>query len=125
MNKQEKALLQAYRSLSREGRVALRDYADFLLQRYAAEVPVPETPQTIARPEQESVIAAIKRLSATYSMLNKDTMLHETSGLMAQHLLQGREAVAVIDELEILFLRQYDALSAQAEEHGQEHHDDD
>jgi len=123
MNKHETALLQVYRSLKHEGRVALRDYADFLQQRYADE-PVARTPEKIARPQQETVIAALKRLSATYPMINKDTMLHETSGLMAQHLLQGREAVAVIDELEVMFLRQYDALSANSGQEEDQQEDD-
>jgi hypothetical protein len=48
-------------------------------------------------------------------MLNKDTMLHETSGLVAQHLLQGRAAVEVIDDLEVVFQRQYEMHSRPAD----------
>jgi hypothetical protein len=34
-------------------------------------------------------------------------MLNETSGLMTEHLMQGRPAPEVIDELEALFRRHY------------------
>ncbi len=66
-----------------------------------------EEPQVEPAPEGESVIAAIKRLSKSYSMLNKGDMLHETSDLMSAHVLKGRPAEEVIDELEIMFLRHY------------------
>lgn len=61
----------------------------------------------IPRPETESVIAAVKRLSASYPMLNKTAMLNETSELVAQHIMNKREATVVIDELEIIFARAY------------------
>ncbi|WP_455218259.1 hypothetical protein [Kaarinaea lacus] len=109
MNKRETALLKVFRSLTREAQDNLSDYAEFLLQRYGVETELPVQPLDIPRPQSETVIAAIKRLSQTYPMLNKDNMLHETSGLMAQHLLQGRDAVEVIDELEAIFLRQYNS----------------
>lgn len=104
----EKQLLKAFARLNEEGRRSLLDYAEFLAERS----PEPEVQSMarveIARPEEESVIAAIKRLSATYPMLDPSLMLHETSGLMSQHLIQGREAVEVIDELELLFTRYYE-----------------
>jgi len=43
-------------------------------------------------------------------MLNKDTMLHDTSGLVTQHLVQGRDAMEVIDELEELFRQRYQSV---------------
>ena len=58
----------------------------------------------------------MRRLSDTYFMLNKDTLLHEASSLMSQHILQGREAIEVIDELEILFKKFYDELISQHSE---------
>jgi hypothetical protein len=68
--------------------------------------PIPE-PTPRPRPERESVIAAIRRLALTYPMLDRDPMLHQTAALMSAHVLHGRTAAAVIDELEALFLRQY------------------
>jgi len=64
-------------------------------------------PESIERPQQETVIAAIKRLKKTYYMLDTDTMLNQTSALMRQHILKGREASAVIDELQSIFHDQY------------------
>jgi hypothetical protein len=40
-------------------------------------------------------------------MLDPGAMLNETSALMAAHVLQGRDAGAVIDDLERLFLAHY------------------
>ncbi|HID48534.1 MAG TPA: Crp/Fnr family transcriptional regulator [Chromatiales bacterium] len=108
MNRQEKKLLDLYRGLPREVAEQLLAYAEFLAQRHPPEAMTPAAPLDIPRPGEETVIAAVKRLSRTYPMLNKDTMLHETSGLVAQHLLQGRAAQEVIDELEMVFRREYE-----------------
>ena len=50
---------------------------------------------------------AIKRLSATYYMLERERLLDQTSSLMMAHVLQGRDAVSVIDELEVIFSEHY------------------
>lgn len=109
MNTEERRLLSLFRGLSETGRTSLLDYADFLASRDAAVAPViPEQPLDIPRPARESVVKAIKRLSATYPMLKRDGLLHETSALMTQHLVHGRPAEAVIDELEALFRQRYE-----------------
>lgn len=64
-------------------------------------------PESIARPEKESVVKAIKRLAATYPMLDRSKMLNDTSALMTQHVMHGRAAVEVIDELEVIFQTHY------------------
>lgn len=84
-------------------------FAEFLTQR-AEPVREMPPPVDIPRPDQESVVKAIKRLAATYPMLDRAKMLNETSILMTQHVMQGRDAVEVIDELEILFRRHYELL---------------
>lgn len=84
----------------------LLDYAEFLVARYPIAKAIAE-PEAIPRPAQESVVSAIKRLAATYPMLDRAKMLNETSVLMTQHVLQGREAGEVIEELEIIFQRHY------------------
>ena len=61
----------------------------------------------LSRPEEESVIAAVRRLSQTYHMLDKGQMLHETSSLVTAHVVQGRPAPEVIDELQTLFESRY------------------
>jgi predicted ATPase len=112
LKKSEKQLLNLYRSLPKAARRNLLDFAQFLVERYPTEPKTVAEPLSIPRPEDESVIAAVKRLSATYPMLNKDTMLHETSALVAQHLIQGRNATEVIDELELIFLQRYQSLQS-------------
>lgn len=101
--------------LSAASQQSLLDYAGFLVTRDdATRAPVPlAPPQPIPRPAQETVVAAIRRLSATYTMLDKPVLLHESSALMTQHILQGRAAAAVIDDLEALFLRHFERLRAQ------------
>lgn len=74
-----------------------------------AETPMPEL-LDIPRPEQESVVKAIKRLSETYPMLDRNKLLGETSTLLTQHVVQGRDRVQVIDELEVVFRRYYEDL---------------
>ena len=43
-------------------------------------------------------------------MLDKAELLNETSVLMTQHIMQGRPADEVIDELEHVFLNHYQKL---------------
>ena len=43
-------------------------------------------------------------------MINKDKLLDKTSSLVSQNMLQGRDAVTVIDELEIIFKKHYQIL---------------
>lgn len=100
-----------------EGRQkALLEYASFLYERSEKVDVAPEQPEIIARPDDESVVGAIKRLSASYPMLDKQYMLHEISGLMAQHMLQGRAAKDVIDEIEVIFLNHYQKLQTKEAE---------
>jgi hypothetical protein len=88
---------------------AIVDYATFLVQKYKTDNSGARDlkPESIERPGQETVIAAIKRLKKTYYMLDTDSMLSQTSALMGQHILKGREASDVIDELQSIFQTQY------------------
>lgn len=111
MNSDERALLKHFRSLAAEQRHSLMDFAAFLAQRgeaSPARVATMTQPVAMARPETESVVKAIKRLAATYPMLDRAKLLHEASSFMQQHLLQGKPAVEVIDELEVVFQRHYE-----------------
>jgi hypothetical protein len=40
-------------------------------------------------------------------MLDRAKLINETAALMSQHLVQGRTAIEVIDDLEALFLHHY------------------
>lgn len=105
MAQDDARLAALYNRLPAAERETLLAFAEFLVGR--SGVPVDITPKPVERPAQESVVAAIKRLSASYHMLDRSRMLHETSGLMTEHLMQGRPAPEVIDELEALFRRHY------------------
>mgnify|MGYP001828472141 CR=1 FL=1 len=109
-DKQLDQLVKYFDGLDSQRRAALLEYAEFLYGRSEkTNEPLPE-PVFIARPDDETVVAAIKRLSASYSMLDKQHMLHEISGLMAQHIMQGRPAKDVIDDIEQVFSSQYQRL---------------
>lgn len=108
---EEKKFLKLYRSLGDEQRRTLYAFAEFLAAR-GQETPtvqgaMPE-PNLSPRPEKESVVKAIKRLMSAYHMLDRNKLLHETSGFMTQHLIHGKPAPEVIDELEIMFARHYE-----------------
>jgi len=107
----ERRLLAAFRALGERERAALLAFAEFLRERGLAGAeappPVPE-PEPIPRPPEETVVAALKRLARTYPMLDKAEMLSEASALVAQHVLHGRPAAEVIDELERLFRARYE-----------------
>ena len=109
----QRRLLKLYKSLSEQDRESLTAFAEFLARRGAeveadeGESTPPAEPKQIPRPEDESVVGAIRRLSETYFMLDKSVLFTETSSLMSAHLLQGRKAPDVIDELEALFETHY------------------
>jgi hypothetical protein len=95
-----------------EDRRTLLAFAEFLAGRAEALAPdpapaAPERPRDIPRPEGESVVAAIRRLSETYFMLERRQMLDRTASLMAAHVIQGRPARDVVDELESVFEEHY------------------
>ena len=110
---EQRQLLKLHASLGIQDRASVLAFAAFLAQRAGEdeENAAPPEPEPIPRPAQETVVAALKRLSASYFMLDKSTMLNETANLMAAHIMQGREAREVIDELEWIFARQYRRLS--------------
>lgn len=107
----QRELIKIHNSLSVEQQQTLLSFAKFLSTQPPEPVKriIPE-PQAIPRPAEESVVQAMKRLSATYFMLDKAPLLNETSALMAQHLIQGRDRVEVIDELEVIFKTHYQRL---------------
>jgi len=108
-------LVRIFSRLSPGDRETVVAFVEFLLQR-SVEGPsddagdtTPAEPLDIPRPAVESVVKAIKRLSATYPMVDKSEMLNETSSLMTQHLVQGRQASEVIDDLEAMFSSHFEA----------------
>jgi hypothetical protein len=119
----EDRLLNIFRHLPAANQSTLFAFAEFLATRQEAVSSVPPPvkqelpdPTVIPRPDTESVVAAVKRLSRTYPMLDKAKMLGETSDLVGQHILQGRVAAEVIDELEAVFMRHYRTLKDSREQ---------
>ncbi|MDH5472739.1 MAG: Crp/Fnr family transcriptional regulator [Gammaproteobacteria bacterium] len=96
-------LAKIYDLLPEQDQKALFDFAEFLLSRAPEKVPEVFEPVSIPRPDNESVIAAIKRLNQTYPMINRSMLLHETSNFMMQHVVSGRSASEVIDDMEKMF----------------------
>jgi hypothetical protein len=107
-NSEQHRLQQIFKQLPPEHQQTLLAFAEFLQTRVVSKPTPPLQPKYIPRPPEESVVAAIKRLSKSYPMLNKAKMLDETSSLMTEHILQGRDKVAVIDELEAIFEQHYE-----------------
>jgi len=114
----EKRLRKLFRSMNPQDQASLLRFAEFLA---ASPSEVTETmtefpqPEAIPRPEQESVVKAIKRLTATYPMVDRDRLLNETSSLMTAHVIHGKAAAHIIDELELMFERHYSILKAEFE----------
>ncbi len=115
----KKYLQKMFESLNPAGKSMLLDFAEFLSEKYTnnqqedgadvhADPPLPAEPLKIHRPEKESVVKAIKRLSKTYPMIEKSNMLTATSTLMTEHLMKGQEATTIIDQLEELFKSEYE-----------------
>ncbi len=110
MTADERRLLRLFRALSESKRFSFLDYGEFLLNRELPEAPeTPDAPLDIPRPAQESVVKAIKRLRETYPMVDRAKILNDTSACMTKHLIHGKPAAEVIDELEALFLSHYQA----------------
>ncbi len=105
--KREKKLLKLLQTLDAEAQGHLLSYAEYLASQAKPAVTPAQEPKYIAGREDESVIEAIKRLSQCYPMLEKSRLLNDTSALMTQHTLQGRDRLEVIRELEVVFASHY------------------
>lgn len=120
MTEVEKRLMLLVGDLDAEAQQTLLAFAEFLAQRggqalaalppparMEAREAVPETPQKLPRPEQETVVGAIKRLRLSFPMLDRRALLNDTANAMSKHALGGAPAASVIDELELVFERHY------------------
>lgn len=122
MNSVEQRLESIFKQLPPADQQTVLAFAEFLHSRVEKTLVVkPLERQFIPRPAKESVIAAIKRLSHTYPMLEKSKMLDKTAALMSEHVLQGRSAKSVIDQLEILFLQHYQEMMSHSAENTPTH----
>jgi hypothetical protein len=106
----QRKLLQLFKRLGDQERASLLAFAEFLGQRQEStedDSGLGAEPLPVPRPQEESVVSAIKRLSSSYHMLDRSELLTQTSSLMTAHLIHGRSAIEVIDELEELFAGHY------------------
>lgn len=110
MSPDARKLLDCFRRLSADRQRALLDYAQYLggKEENFQQSSVSTVPADIPRPENESVIKAVRRLRETYPMLNQNQIFTEVSSQMTRHVMQGIAAVDIIDELEIIFRRHYE-----------------
>jgi hypothetical protein len=98
MSGQEGRLLELFRGMDARGRGSLLDFAEYLAKR----VPVPA--EQVARPPaEESVVQAIRRLNRSHPSLKKHRLIPRVEQLLAAHMVDGRPAAEVIDELESLY----------------------
>ena len=125
MNTAQQQLADLYAGLDESGQASLLAFAEFLASRNSAppsapkrlQANVPE-PENIARPAEESIVAALKRLAKTYPMLDKTEMLGATSDMVATHVMQGTDAALVIDQLEAVFADRYRQLQERSRGQG-------
>ena len=131
MTEQEQTLLDLFNKLSGQDAHSLIRFAEFLAGQertttsqsvtVAAEdetvMPAIPEPENIPRPEQERVVDALKRLSNTYPMLEKKRLLDKAAELVAQHVMFGKPAKQVIDEVEVIFANAYDKFVSEIKQH--------
>lgn len=110
MSPDTRKLLECFRRLSEERRSALLDFAQFLVDKENAspQAQVSAVPLDIPRPDNESVIKAVRRLRETYPMLDQNKIFSDVSTQMTKHVMHGIPAVEIIDELEVIFRRHYE-----------------
>lgn len=104
-NERRQALLAVFDRLDTRQQDVLMEFAATLAARDDSSVPAVMRPEP--RPADESVVAAIKRLTRMYPAAGRRRLMGPVSMLMAQHALQGRPAKEVIDELETVFERDH------------------
>jgi len=114
--KTSKALTALYESLDDERKQSLCDFADFLYAKADPVVKEVPPPEPVPRPEEETVVGAIKRLKSKYHMVESMSVFSRASSLMTEHMVSGRDVVEVIDEMEALFDEAYNNLLKELEQ---------
>ena len=101
--KTSEKLISLFESLDDERKTSLFDYAEFLLSKGDPVKKEMVEPLDISRPEEETVVGAIRRLKETYPMIESMAVFSSASSLMTEHMVKGRDVVEVIDEMQELF----------------------
>jgi hypothetical protein len=110
MKRDTKALVDLFNALDEDRQASLFDYAEFLQSKGGAVKRDIGEPVEIAKPDNETVVGAIKRLKQTYPMIDSMAVFAVASDLMADHMVKGRDAEEVINEIEALFETTYTEL---------------
>jgi hypothetical protein len=105
--KNSQELIDLYEAMDEERKLSLSDFADFLYAKSGPVVKEIPAPDDIPRPEKETVVGAVKRLKSKYYMVESMSVFSAASALMTDHMVKGRDAVEVIDEMEVLFEEAY------------------
>ena len=103
MSRNKKSLIEIFETLDAERQASLFDFAEFLQSKGNLVSKEIGEPVDIARPDKETVVGAIKRLKATYPMIESMKVFSSASELMTDHMVKGRDAVEVVDEMERIF----------------------
>lgn len=104
------ALLEIIETLNDERQLSLIEFAEFLQSKGDLVVKDVPPPENIDRPTEETVVGAIKRLKLTYPMIGSMSVFSAASTLMTDHMMKGRAALEVIDEMQLLFEEAYEAM---------------
>ncbi len=107
MKRDSKTLVKLFETLDTERQNSLLDYAEYLQSKGGPVKKAPGKPLDIPRPESESVVGAIKRLKQSYHMVDSIELFARASNLMTDHMVKGRDAEEVINEIEALFEETY------------------
>ena len=105
------SLAELFDTLDDERKASLFDYAEFLQSKGGLAPKEIGEPVEIPRPDEETVVGAIKRLKQTYPMIESRTVFTSASTLMTEHMVNGRNVIEVIDEMQVLFEESYVQLS--------------
>ena len=110
MKRDAKALADLFNTLDQDRQQSLFDYAEFLQTKGGNLQQDIGVPVEVPRVENETVVGAIKRLKQTYPMIDSMEVFAVASNLMTDHMVKGRDAEEVINEIEALFEDTYKKL---------------
>ena len=110
MKRDAKALADLFNTLDNNRQQSLFDYAEFLQTKGGNMQQDIGEPVEVPRAENETVVGAIKRLKQTYPMIDSMEVFAVASNLMTEHMVQGRDAEEVINQIEVLFEDTYKKL---------------
>ena len=104
-------LLAIFETLNEEKQTSLIDYAEFLQSKGDLVSVEVQAPLSIERPSDETVVGAINRLKQTYPMIESMSVFSAASSLMTEHMINGRDVIEVVDEMQVIFEEAYQVMT--------------